>query len=247
MFTRKRLAAMLAAAILVTLAAAPNAFAGTASFTALPNPQIAGEPIQFSGSAKTSCSGSMFATCDADTYEWNFGDGTTGTGKNVSHTYTKPGSYTVTMRGCYCHYVSQWASTSQTITILPPDKSRKVRLTTGISGAEQSETSPGDPDGTGFATLDFYPDAAQLCYVISFANINATPALLGHLHKAPRGQTQFAPSVQFEHPSSLSPASGCRYMDPLTIGDILAHPTQFYVQMHNTEYPSGVLRGQLGD
>jgi hypothetical protein len=247
MVTRGRLAATLATAIFLTLALAPSALASSASFTALPNPQLSGEPVNFSGSAKTSCSGSFFAQCDADTYEWDFGDGTTGTGKNVSHTYIKPGSYTVTMRGCYCHYVSQWASASQTITILPPDKSRKVTLTTPLSGAEQSETTPGDPDGTGFATLDFYPDAAQLCYRVSFANINAEPAMVGHIHKAPRGQTQFAPVVQMETTGSLSPQQGCRAMDPIDQGDVLAHPTQFYVQFHNLEYPEGVIRGQLGD
>ena len=126
-------------------------------------------------------------------------------------------------------------------------RSGAVTLSTPLSGAEQSETIHGDPDGTGFATLTFYPDAEQFCYQVTFANINAEPAMLGHIHKAPRGQTQFAPVVQMETTGSLSPQSGCRRMDPINMGDVLAHPTAFYVQFHNLEFPEGVIRGQLGD
>jgi CHRD domain-containing protein/PKD domain-containing protein len=237
----------IAAAIGVMLVAAPSASA-SASFTALPNPQIAGENISFSGSAKSSCSGSWFAQCDADTWEWDFGDGTTTSGSpTVSHRYMTPGNYTVTFRGCYCHYVSDWQTTSQTIRILPPDKTRSVTLTTPMSGAEQSETFAADPDATGFATMTFYPDAAQVCYNVSFANINTSPALLGHIHKSPRGQSLLAPEMQWDWTSSSSPSSGCERMSPLTIQDIIANPTSYYVQLHNLEYPSGVMRGQLGD
>ncbi len=40
---------------------------------------------------------------DAVALEWDFGDGTTGTGEEIIHTYTAPGNYTVTLRafnGC---------------------------------------------------------------------------------------------------------------------------------------------------
>ena len=242
-------AVLVVAATIVTMLAAAPAASAAARFTALPNPQLAGEEITFDGSgSKSSCSGSWFAQCDAEYWEWDFGDGTTSTsGPVVKHRYMKPGTYTVTLRACHCHYVSDWKTTSQQITILPPDKSRSVVLTTPLSGAEQSETTPGDPDGTGFAKLTFYPDAEQVCYDVSFANINAAPGMLGHIHKAPRGQTQLAFPMQMEHVGAMSPATGCRPLDPINMADVLANPRGWYVQFHNAEYPEGVIRGQLGD
>jgi hypothetical protein len=244
-----RVALVVGATMVAMLVAAQAASAaGSATFTALPNPQLAGEEITFDGSrSKSSCTGAGLATCDAQYFEWDFGDGTTGSGRVVKHRYMKPGTYRVTLRACYCHYSNDWKTTSQEVTILPPDKSRSVVLTTPLSGAEQSETTPGDPDGTGFARLTFYPDAHQVCYDVSFANINAVPGLLGHIHKAPRGQTQLAFPMQIEHVGAMSPASGCDPLDPINMADVLANPRGWYVQFHNTEYPEGVIRGQLGD
>ncbi|MEM3640344.1 MAG: PKD domain-containing protein [Candidatus Bathyarchaeia archaeon] len=49
-----------------------------------------GETINFDASASTDNIGIA-------SYEWNFGDGTTKMGKNVTHQYSNPGTYTVTL------------------------------------------------------------------------------------------------------------------------------------------------------
>jgi PKD repeat protein len=50
-----------------------------------------GQAIQFDGSGSEDSDGTIVS------YLWNFGDGTTGTGVNPSHTYTAVGQYTVTL------------------------------------------------------------------------------------------------------------------------------------------------------
>ena len=58
------------------------------TMNANPNPGTEGEPISFSSNVR------------GDTpvdYNWDFGDGSTGSGASPSHTYDEPGTYTVTL------------------------------------------------------------------------------------------------------------------------------------------------------
>ena len=49
-----------------------------------------GNPTTFNSTATTTDGQQIM------TYDWDFGDGTTGSGENASHTYTQPGTYSVT-------------------------------------------------------------------------------------------------------------------------------------------------------
>jgi PKD repeat protein len=51
-----------------------------------------GSPVNFDGTGSTDPDG------DPLTYDWDFGDGNTGTGATVAHTYAASGVYTVTLR-----------------------------------------------------------------------------------------------------------------------------------------------------
>lgn len=51
-----------------------------------------GTPTQFTSTSTTNPSGQQIQN-----YQWNFGDGQTGTGQNVSHTYANSGNYQVTL------------------------------------------------------------------------------------------------------------------------------------------------------
>ena len=51
-----------------------------------------GTPTQFTSTSTTNPSGQQIQN-----YQWNFGDGQTGSGQNVSHTYANAGNYSVTL------------------------------------------------------------------------------------------------------------------------------------------------------
>ena len=57
-------------------------------------------------------------------FAWNYGDGTTGTGEETSHSYASPGSYTITLTATdpYNHTYTQTttATISATQVISPP-------------------------------------------------------------------------------------------------------------------------------
>jgi PKD repeat protein len=98
--------------------AGPN-FPWGADFSAKYNPALAGQAITFDGStARTSCY-AFFSSCDADTWTWDFGDGSSGSGPVVQHAYASPGTYTVQRTACYCHYTTATADKTHTVTILP--------------------------------------------------------------------------------------------------------------------------------
>ena len=62
-----------------------------ASFTFSPKNPLVNEEITFDASASTDPDGSIVS------YEWDFGDGNTGSGKIVTHSYPSAGDYTVTL------------------------------------------------------------------------------------------------------------------------------------------------------
>ena len=72
--------------VLVTGNAAPMA-----SFDASPSSGVAPLDVDFDASGSSDPDGSIVS------YDWDFGDGTTGSGETTSHRYTAEGSFTVTL------------------------------------------------------------------------------------------------------------------------------------------------------
>lgn len=96
--------------------------------------------------------------------------------------------------------------------------------------------------GSGNAMVNIDPGAGTLCYDLT---VTLTPAAsAAHIHRGEAGANGPI-AVPFQAPSSGS-ASGCvEGVDAAVIADILANPAGFYVNVHNSDFPGGAIRGQL--
>jgi hypothetical protein len=67
--------------------------------------------------------------------------------------------------------------------------------------------------------------------------------MAAHIHEAPAGQA--GPVVVGLMPPTNGAASGCVSVARELARDILMNPANYYVNVHNAEFPAGALRGQL--
>jgi hypothetical protein len=110
---------------------------------------------------------------------------------------------------------------------------------TQLSGAEEVP-GPGDPDGRGFALIRVDTDDGTICYKLLVRRID--PATAAHIHVGPPGVA--GPVVQGLEAPSDGFSSGC--VDNDDLADALAdNPSNYYVNVHNSPYPAGAVRGQL--
>ena len=111
-------------------------------------------------------------------------------------------------------------------------------LTTSLNGSEEVP-GPGDPDGSGFAHITLNPGQGTVCWHISVSDITL-PLTGAHIHAAPAGVA--GPVVV-----PLSLGSGCTSASQDLILAIIKSPEQYYVNVHNADFPAGALRGQLSN
>jgi hypothetical protein len=103
----------------------------------------------------------------------------------------------------------------------------------------------GDPDGTGTAFLTINVGQREVCWEVSVSNI-ALPASASHIHKEAPG-IRGPIVVGLVPPDASGKSVGCTSgQDREVLRDILANPGSYYVNVHNSGYPAGAVRGQLG-
>lgn len=111
-----------------------------------------------------------------------------------------------------------------------------------MSGAEEAP-GPGDEDGSGTAILRLNPGTGQVCFSLFVEDITL-PATAAHIHLAPVGDPGPV-VVGLAAPDASGFASGCVSADREGILAIIENPADYYVNVHNTDFPAGAVRGQL--
>lgn len=127
------------------------------------------------------------------------------------------------------------------VTSIAADGGRKFDV--DLTGAAEAP-GPGDPDGSGTASLRLNPGQGEVCFEITVSNITL-PATGAHIHKAPAG----APGpvvVPLTPPDASGSSSGCVSADRDLIRAIIQNPEDYYVNVHTVPlYAAGAVRGQL--
>lgn len=100
---------------------------------------------------------------------------------------------------------------------------------------------PGDDDGSGIATITI--DGTSIDYTILVANIDLA-GLAAHIHRGAAGTS--GDVVVNLNPTFIGgSAVGTVSADAAVVSEILANPAGFYVNVHNSEFANGAVRGQL--
>lgn len=116
------------------------------------------------------------------------------------------------------------------------------RLTASLDGASEVP-GPGDEDGVGTASVRINPGQRQLCYSITVSGID--PARAAHIHEAAAGSA--GPVVVGLAAPTGGTSQGCATITRELALEIIADPSDYYVNVHNARFPGGAVRGQLGE
>jgi hypothetical protein len=130
---------------------------------------------------------------------------------------------------------------------------RHGKLTASMNGAQEIDPGTGDPgagdnDGTGHARITLRPNQDQVCFRLSWRNIGSPTA--SHIHTGERGTNGDILVTLFSSdsplPGTINAVEGCASgVEDATSNDIRDNPRDFYVNVHNADFPGGAIRGQL--
>jgi CHRD domain-containing protein len=116
---------------------------------------------------------------------------------------------------------------------------RLATLKAQLTG-EKEVPGPGDPDGIGTAVVKVY--RAQVFFTLTVENI--APANASHIHLGLREEAGPVVATLAPPPTDGS-SSACVDIPRALSLELREHPSRYYVNVHNAEFPLGAIRGQL--
>jgi hypothetical protein len=116
-----------------------------------------------------------------------------------------------------------------------------VSLAANLKGANQVPKGSGDPDGSGSAYVNVAN--GKVCYTIRVQGIKL-PATEAHIHKGAAGVNGNV-VVNLTPPDQSGISGGCTAVKPTLSKQIQQNPANYYVNIHNKDFPEGAIRGQL--
>lgn len=118
----------------------------------------------------------------------------------------------------------------------------QATLTTQLQGGA-AEVPPGDPDGSGTASVMINTDTGQVCWEITAQNIAAATA--SHIHEGAAGVAGPV-LINLDVDGFEGTTEGCiEDQDTAALERIIANPAGFYVNVHTGDFRGGAVRGQL--
>jgi CHRD domain len=135
-----------------------------------------------------------------------------------------------------------------------PDLDLPHQLAALLKGA--NEVPPTDPDGRGLALVR--ARRQKVCFAVGWTRIGAP--IFAHIHAGAAGVNGPVVVLFFDVPETapnqnmppvpldehISAVAGCiGDQKPDVLRDIRRHPRNYYVNVHNLEFPGGAIRGQL--
>jgi hypothetical protein len=112
-------------------------------------------------------------------------------------------------------------------------------FTAALTGANEVP-GPGDTDGTGAAAVTINPTTGEICADLRVENI--ATATMAHIH---RGAPGVAGPIEVTLTPPTPTSAACVMATPVLAAEIAAAPADFYVNVHNGDFPAGAVRGQL--